>query len=486
VFRNLGAYLKALESRGELKRVKVPVSAELEITEIADRMVKSGGPALLFERVVGRDFPVAIGLFGTRARTAFALGVEDLDELAQKVERLLALSPGRGGLSALMGLLPKLPLLRGFFPKRVRWAPVQEVVLKGEAVDLTRLPVLNCWPLDGGPFITLPLVITRDPETGELNLGMYRMQVLDRRSTAMHWQLHKVGRRHLEKARKLGKKLPVAVALGGDPVLTYAATAPLPPLPGVSEFHLAGFLRGAPIELARGVTVDLPVPAEAEIVLEGYIDPEEPLVEEGPFGDHTGFYTPKDLYPRFHVTAITHRRGAIYPATIVGVPPMEDAYLIEATERLFLPALRLVLPEVADYHMPPEGVAHNWVNVALRKEFPGQAYKAAYGMLSLGQMMFAKVLVAVDEEVPVKPGFSALQEALSHALPGRDTLLLRGPVDVLDHSSRAFAYGGKLFIDGTRKLPEEGGRSPSPQGPTQSSPRRPRPWSRGSGPGSGG
>ena len=438
----------------------MPVSAELEITEIADRLVKSGGPALLFERVVGKDFPVAIGLFGTRERTAFALGVEDLDELAQKVARLLALSPGRGGLSALMGLLPKLPLLRGFFPRRVRRAPVQEVVLKGEAVDLTRLPVLKCWPLDGGPFLTLPLVITQDPETGELNLGMYRMQVLDRRSTAMHWQLHKVGRRHLEKAKKLGKKLPVAVALGGDPVLTYAATAPLPPLPGVSEFHLAGFLRGAPIELARGVTVDLPVPAEAEIVLEGYIDPEEPLVEEGPFGDHTGFYTPVDLYPRFHVTAITHRRGAIYPATIVGVPPMEDAYLIEATERLFLPAIRLVLPEVADYHMPPEGVAHNWVNVALRKEYPGQAYKVAYGMLGLGQMMFAKVIVAVDEEVPVKPGFSALQKALSHALPGRDTLLLRGPIDVLDHSSRAFAYGGKLLIDGTRKLPEEGGEAP--------------------------
>ncbi len=460
MFKNLRAYLEALERQGELRRVKVPVSAELEITEIADRLVKSGGPALLFERVVGKDFPVAIGLFGTRERTAFALGVEDLDELAQKVARLLALSPGRGGLSALMGLLPKLPLLRGFFPKRVRRAPVQEVVLKGEAVDLTRLPVLKCWPLDGGPFITLPLVITQDPETGELNLGMYRMQVLDRRSTAIHWQLHKVGRRHLEKAKKLGKKLPVAVALGGDPVLTYAATAPLPPLPGVSEFHLAGFLRGAPIELARGVTVDLPVPAEAEIVLEGYIDPEEPLVEEGPFGDHTGFYTPVDLYPRFHVTAITHRRGAIYPATIVGVPPMEDAYLIEATERLFLPAIRLVLPEVADYHMPPEGVAHNWVNVALKKEYPGQAYKVAYGMLGLGQMMFAKVIVAVDEEVPVKPGFSALQKALSHALPGRDTLLLRGPIDVLDHSSRAFAYGGKLLIDGTRKLPEEGGEVP--------------------------
>lgn len=460
MFRNLRAYLEALEARGELKRIQVPVSAELEITEIADRMVKRGGPALLFERVVGKDFPLAIGLFGTRERAAFALGVEDLDELAQKVETLLALNPGKGGLSALLGLLPKLPLLKGFFPRRVRRAPVQEVVHRGEAVDLRRLPVLTCWPLDGGPFLTLPLVITKDPETGELNLGMYRMQVLDERSTAMHWQLHKVGRRHLEKARKLGKKLEVAVALGGDPILTYAATAPLPPLPGVSEFHLAGFLRGAPIELAKGLTVDLPVPAEAEFVLEGYIDPEEPLVEEGPFGDHTGFYTPKDLYPRFHVTALTHRKGAIYPATIVGVPPMEDAYLIEATEKLFLPALRLVLPEVVDYHMPPEGVAHNWVNVSLRKEYPGQAYKVAYGMLGLGQMMFAKVIVAVDAEVPVKPGFPALLEAIKHALPGRDTLLLRGPMDVLDHSARAFAFGGKLLLDGTRKLSEEGGEVP--------------------------
>ncbi len=460
MFRNLEAYLLALEKRGELKRIRVPVSSELEITEIADRMVKAGGPALLFERVVGKDFPVAIGLFGTRERTALALGVEDLDQLAAKVEALLALKPGKGGLSALLGLLPKLPLLKGFFPRWVRRAPVQEVVLKGEAVDLSRLPILKCWPLDGGPFLTLPLVITKDPETGELNVGMYRMQVLDGKSTAMHWQLHKVGRRHLEKARKLGKKLEVAVALGGDPILTYAATAPLPPLPGVSEFHLAGFLRGAPVELARGITVDLPVPAEAEFVLEGYIDPEEPLVEEGPFGDHTGFYTPVDLYPRFHVTAITHRRGAIYPATIVGMPPMEDAYLIEASERLFLPPLRLVLPEVVDYHMPPEGVAHNWVNVALRKEYPGQAYKVAYGMLGLGQMMFAKVIVAVDGDVPVKPGFRTLQEALKHALPGRDTLLLRGPMDVLDHSSRGFAFGGKLVLDGTRKLPEEGGEVP--------------------------
>ncbi len=460
MWRNLGAYLKALEARGELRRIPVPVSPELEAAEIADRMVKMGGPALLFERVEGRDFPLVMGLFGTRERTALALGVKDLEELAERVQALLALEPGRGGLAALLKLLPKLGALKGFFPRRVRRAPVQEVVLKGEAIDLFRLPILKTWPEDGGPFITLPIVITRDPETGELNLGMYRMQVLDRRSTAMHWQLHKVGRRHLEKARKLGQKLPVAVALGGDPVLAYAATAPLPPLPGVSEYNLAGFLRGRPIELVRGVTVDLPIPAEAEFVLEGYIDPEEPPVLEGPFGDHTGFYTPIEPYPRFRLTALTRRRNPIYPATLVGVPPMEDAYLIEASERLFLPAARLVLPEILDYHMPPEGVAHNWVVLKIRKEYPGQAYKAAYGMLGLGQMMFAKVVLVVDGDTPVKPGFEALLKALPHLLPGRDTLTLRGPMDVLDHSARAYAFGGKLILDATRKLPEEGGEVP--------------------------
>ena len=459
MFGNLQAYLKALEARGELKRISVPVEAELEIAEIADRTVKGQGPALLFENVVGKSFPVAIGLFGTRERTAFALGVKDLDELAEKVQALLELEPGKGGLSTLLKLLPKLSALKGFFPRRVRRAAVQEVVFREEAVDLSKLPVLKTWPQDGGPFLTLPLVITKDPETGELNLGMYRMQLLDRKSTAMHWQLHKVGRRHYEKARRLGKRLEVAVALGGDPILTYAATAPLPPLPGVNEFHLAGFLRGAPVELARGVTVDLPVPAEAEFVLEGYIDPEEPLVEEGPFGDHTGFYTPKDLYPRFHVTALTHRKGAVYPATLVGPPPMEDAYLIEASERLFLPAIRLLLPEVLDYHMPPEGVAHNWVNLRIKKDYPGQAYKAAMGLLGLGQMMFAKLVLVTEGRV--KPGFEALLEALPHLVPGRDTLFARGPMDVLDHASRALAFGGKLILDATRKLPEEGGEPAS-------------------------
>ncbi|ADH62297.1 UbiD family decarboxylase [Allomeiothermus silvanus DSM 9946] len=460
MYKNLQAYLADLERRGELVRVREPVSAELEITEIADRLVKREGPAVLFERVEGKDFPLAIGLYGTAPRTARALGVPHLDALAEKVAKLLDINPGKGGLKAVFSLLPKLGELKGFFPRRVLRAPVQEVVLKGDAVDLSRLPVLKCWPLDGGPFLTLPLVITRDPSTGELNLGMYRMQVLDKQSTAMHWQLHKVGRRHFDTAKRLGKRLEVAVALGGDPILTYAATAPIPPIPGVNEFNLAGFLRGAPLELARGITVDLPVPAEAEFILEGYIDPAEDLVVEGPFGDHTGFYTLEDLYPRFHVTAITHRKNAVYPATIVGRPPMEDAYLIEASERLFLPAARLILPEIADYHMPPAGIAHNWVNVAIEKRYPGQAYKVAGGLLGLGQMMFAKVMVVLDKGQALKPGFPALLEALQHALPRRDTLVFRGPMDVLDHSSRAMGYGGKLIIDGTTKLEEEGGEVP--------------------------
>jgi 4-hydroxy-3-polyprenylbenzoate decarboxylase len=356
-------------------------------------------------------------------------------------------------------MLPKLRELRGFFPRKVRGGPVQEVVWKGEQVDLFKLPILKCWPLDGGPFITLPLVITKDPESGELNLGMYRMQVLDKQSTAMHWQLHKVGRRHYDKAKKLGRRLEVAVALGGDPILTYAATAPVPPIPGVNEFNLAGFLRGQAVELTQGLTVDLPVPAEAEFVLEGYVDPAEDQVLEGPFGDHTGFYTLEEPYPRFHITAITHRKNAIYPATIVGRPPMEDAYLIEASERLFLPAAQLILPEIKDYHMPPAGVAHNWVNVSIEKRYPGQGYKVANGLFGLGQMMFAKVIVVLDPGAPLK-GPQSLQAALQNAVPGRDTLVSRGPIDVLDHSSRAMGFGGKLIIDGTAKLEEEGGPVP--------------------------
>ena len=453
-FPDLQSFVSLLEARGELVRVAVPVDRDLEITEIADRMVKRGGPAVLFERVRGSAFPLVIGLLGTRGRMALALGVPDLDALGRKVRDLLDLKMG-SGLGGLLSNLPKLREVASLPPRRVRRAPVQEVVWRGDAVDLGKLPVLKCWPQDGGPFVTLPLVITRDPESGETNMGMYRMQVVGPRETGMHWQRHKTGARHLERARRLGQKLPVAVALGGDPALIYAATAPLPPVPGLSEFALAGYLRGQRYPVVRGVTVDLDVPANAEFVLEGYVDPLEAWQPEGPFGDHTGFYTLEDLYPRFHVTAITMRRRPIYPATIVGRPPMEDAYLIEASERLFLPAAQLILPEIVDYHLPPAGVAHNLVVVSIEKQYPGQAYKVAQGLLGLGQMMFAKVVVVVDGGVPVTDFARVWREVARKAVPGRDTLITRGPADVLDHSSGAWSFGGKLIVDATTKRPEE-------------------------------
>ncbi|HGY08929.1 MAG TPA: menaquinone biosynthesis decarboxylase [Oceanithermus profundus] len=463
MFRSLGDFLNDLERRGELVRVPEEVSAELEITALADAAFKSGGPALLFENVRDRDFPLVIGLFGTPERTARALGVGKLDDLAARVQRLLELKPA-GGLAGALAMLPKLGELKGLFPRKVRRAPVQEVVQTGEAVDLGRLPVQTCWPGDGGPFVTLPQVITKDPETGECNVGMYRMQVFGPRSTAMHWQLYKTGRRHFEKARKLGKRLEVAVALGGDPVLTYAATAPLPELPGLYEYHLAGFLRGRPVELARAKTVDLWVPAEAEFVLEGYVDPAEPFVTEGPFGDHTGFYTPPSPYPLFHVTALTHRRGAVYPSTVVGPPPMEDAWLIEASERIFLPAARLVIPEIRDYHMPPAGVAHNWVNVEIEKSYAGQGFKVASGLLGLGQMMSTKVVV-VTSDAPPKPGFGALLAAVRHLRPERDVVFGKGPTDELDHAPAQVGFSGKLILDGTVKLEAEGPAAPPPAPP---------------------
>lgn len=459
-FPDIQSFMRLLEERGELIRVTTPVSRELEITEIADRMVKQGGPALLFENVLGSDYPVVIGLLGTKERVALALGVGDLDDLAAKVRALIDLSGG----GSKLGLLSNVTKLRDAMnlpPRRVRNAPVQQVVWRGDEVDLSKIPVLKCWPLDGGPFVTLPLVITRDPETGERNMGMYRVQVMSKNTTGMHWQRHKTGTKHLEKAKKLGKKLEVAVAIGGDPALIYAATAPLPPVPGLDEFALAGYLRGQRYPVAKGVTVDLDVPANAEFILEGYVDPSEDWVMEGPFGDHTGFYTLPDLYPHFHVTAVTMRRNPVYPATIVGRPPMEDAYLIEASERLFLPAAQLIIPEIVDYHMPPAGVAHNLVFVSIKKSYPGQAYKVANGLFGLGQMMFAKVIVVLDEDVTVTDFEAVWREVTRKAVPGRDTLTTRGPIDVLDHSSRGWGYGGKLIIDATTKRPEEVGSAAS-------------------------
>ncbi len=455
-FSDLRGFMALLERKGELIRITEPVSHDLEITEIADRVVKAGGPALLFENVIGKDFPVAIGLMGTRQRMAWALGVEDLEDVPNRLRALLDVKLG-GGLLGLASNLPKLKELASLPPKRVRRGPVQQVIWRGDEVNLNRLPVLKCWPQDGGPFVTLPLVITNDPETGEMNMGMYRMQVFDRNTTGMHWQRHKTGAKHLEKARALGRKLEVAVALGGDPALIYAATAPIPSVPGINEYSLTGFLRGQGQELVRGVTVGLEVPANAEFILEGYVDPLEDWRPEGPFGDHTGFYTLQDLYPVFHVTAITMRQDAIYPATIVGRPPMEDAYMIEATERIFLVPAQLILPEIRDYHLPPCGIAHNLVNVSIKKSYPGQAYKVANGMFGLGQAMFTKVAVVTDDET-VRPqdNLAFWRAALRHCVPGRDTAFTKGPIDVLDHSSRAWSYGSKLIIDGTRKTWEEG------------------------------
>ena len=455
MYNDLQSFIALLEQRGELKRVRQPISSDLEITEIADRMVKQGGPALLFENVTGKEFPVVIGLYGTRERMALALGVNKLDDIATRLRELLDIRTG-GGLLGLASNLPKLRELASLPPKRVRSGPVQEVIWQGDEVDLNRLPVLTCWPQDGGPFITLPLVISKDPLEGDVNIGMYRMQVFSKTTTGMHWQRHKTGARHLANAKKAGQRLEVAVALGGDPALTYAATAPVPAIPGINEFSLTGFLRGKSLELTRAVTVDLEVPAHAEFILEGYIDPNEAWQVEGPFGDHTGFYTLEDLYPTFHVTAITMRKNPVYPATIVGRPPMEDAYLIEASERIFLVPAQLILPELVDYHMPPAGIAHNLVNVVIKKEYPGHAYKVANGLLGLGQMMFAKVLLVTDENIAPQDHLGFWRTVLKNALPGRDSQFAKGPTDVLDHSSRSWSYGSKLIIDGTLKHAEEG------------------------------
>ncbi len=458
-FKDIHSFVALLEQRGQLLRVLEPVSRTLEITEIADRLVKKDGPAVLFENVIDSPFPVAIGLMGTRERMAWALGLENLDQLADKVRDLIKIKMD-GGIVGMASNLSKLGAVRHLPPKRVKTAPVQEVIWRGDEVDLSKIPVLHCWPQDGGPFVTLPLVITRDPETFEYNMGMYRVQVLSKNTTGMHWQRHKTGTRHLEKAKKLGQKLKVAVAIGGDPALIYAATAPLPPIPGISEYSLTGYLRGERQPIIKGITVDLEVPANAEFILEGYVDPLEDWIDEGPFGDHTGFYTPIDKYPRFHVTAVTMRRNPIYAATIVGRPPMEDAYLIEASERLFLPAAQLILPEISDYAMPPAGVAHNLVVVAIKKLYPGHAYKVANGLFGLGQMMFAKVIVVVDEGTPVTDFAQVWLEVATKA-GLQDILHSRGPIDVLDHSSRKWSYGGKLIIDATTKMPEELGQEPS-------------------------
>ena len=427
---NMRQFIDALDKRGELRRISEAVDPYLEVTALADPVMKAAGPALVFEKVKGARCPLAINLFGSRARMALALGVEDLEQIAARLRGLLEMELPSGGLVAkLMAALPKLKELKSFAPKQVKGAPCQEVVLTGDNASLDLLPILTCWPQDAGPFITLPQVITAHPDTGRHNVGMYRLQRFDAQTTGMHWHRHKGGAEHFRRAGELGQKLPVAVALGGPPAAIYAACAPLPE--NLPEYMFCGFLMQRNLEVVKATTSGLMVPAQAEVILEGYVDPAEPLRVEGPFGDHTGYYSLADEYPVFHITAITHRKKFVYPTTIVGIPPMEDYYLGMATERIFLPLIQTVLPEVIDYHMPAEGVFHNLVFVAIDKQHPGQAYKVMNALWGQGQMMFAKVIVVVDGDVDVQNPQRAWWEALNHIDPQRDVLFTRGPADAL-------------------------------------------------------
>lgn len=456
-FRDLQQWISALEKEGELKRISQPVSPILEITEITDRVSKRGGPALYFETVPGHHFSVVTNLFGSEKRVTLSLGGRSPDEVAGRITRLLETKPP-DTLWKKMKALPSLFQISQFFPKRVGKGSCQEIVLREP--DLSLLPALWCWPEDGGRFITFPLVVTKDPETGKRNVGMYRLQVFDSKTLGLHWHLHKGGAQHLRIAEKRRERLEVAVVLGPDPATLYTATAPLPE--GIDEFLFAGFLREEPVETVRCLTHSLEVPAHSQFVIEGYVEPGERRME-GPFGDHTGFYSLPDLYPVIHVTAITHRRDAIYPATIVGVPPMEDAFLGWATERIFLPLIKMQLPEIVDLHMPVEGVFHNLLFVSIDKRYPGHARKVCHALWGMGQMMFAKVIVVFDAEVNVQNLSECLWILGANIDPRRDVFFTEGPVDALDHASPLPHYGSKMGIDATKKWPEEGFQRPWPK-----------------------
>ncbi len=462
-------FLKLLEDRGELVRVPQPIASELEITELADREMKrpGGGRALWIEQplVNGNrsSFSLAINTMGSWKRMALSMGVESVDVLAAELASLMKAKPPTGFRDALKLLGTALDL-RHARPKMVSSGPCKEVVHRldgptpsvnpGECPTLLDMPILKCWPLDGGRFITLPCVVTKDPDTGDRNVGMYRMQVFDAQTTGMHWQMQKVGARHGRRYLETGRKMPVAVFLGGDPVFTFCATAPLPD--GLDEFLLAGYLRKRSVELVKCETCDLEVPANADFVIEGYVDPTEPLRMEGPFGDHTGFYSLADRYPAFHITCITHRKDAVYPATIVGIPPMEDYYIGGASVRLFMPVIKMTFPEIVDMALPAEGVVHNLVFVSIKKTYPMQAYKIMHGLWGLGQMMFTKYIVVVDADVDVHNTSEVLFHLCSNTDPQRDSIFTRGPADVLDHATSELAMGSKLGIDATRKLAGEG------------------------------
>jgi 4-hydroxy-3-polyprenylbenzoate decarboxylase len=449
--KDLRDWIALLEREGELVRVAAEVDPDLEITEIVDRTIKSGGPALLFENPKSSAHPLLINQFGTERRMCLAFGVEKLDDVARRVADVLEMQPPQGLIEKVRGL-QKLKSVADSRPKTVGKGVCQEIVLRGDEVDLGLLPIQRCWPGDPAPFITLPAVITHDPQTGGRNLGMYRMQVIDRNTTFMHWQIHKDGRADY---LATDGRIEVAVALGLDPITAYSASAPLPK--HVDELMLAGFLRGDPVELVKGVSVDVEVPARAEIVLEGYIEKDE-VGEEGPFGDHTGYYTAAEPFPVFHVTALTMRRDAIYPSIVVGKPPQEDAWLGKATERIFLPAIRTTLPEVVDYDLPIAGVFHNCCLVSIRKQFPFHASKVMHALWGLGMLSLTKCVVVVDAHVDVHDYEQVLFYAGANVDPKRDVVLSEGPLDHLDHAPERQFFGGKLGIDATAKWPEEGAR----------------------------
>jgi 4-hydroxy-3-polyprenylbenzoate decarboxylase len=482
-FDSYRSFIDALDRAGELRRITQPVATELEITEIADREMKSpgGGKALLFEKPTVNGavspFPVAINTMGSWKRMAMSMNAGSVDEVAAELGALMKAKPPTSFGEAIK-LLGTAVELRHAKPKRVKTGPCKEVVRKFEGGSekaevwppvpdvndpssfnlqpstLLNLPILRCWPLDGGRFITLPCVVTQDPDTGERNVGMYRIQIYDDRTTGMHWQLQKVGARHGRRYYETGTRMPVAIFLGGDPAFPFAATAPLPD--GLDEFLLAGYLRKKSVELVKCETSDLEVPANADFVIEGYVDPTEPLRMEGPFGDHTGYYTLPEPYPVFHVTAITHRKNAVYPATIVGIPPMEDFYMGAASVKLFLPIFKMNFPEIVDIALPAEGVFHNAVFVSIRKTYPMQAYKIMHGLWGMGQMMFTKYIVVVDDDVDVHNTSDVLFRLCANTDPQRDAVFTRGPADVLDHATSEIAIGSKLGIDATRKLAGEG------------------------------
>jgi len=455
-WKNQQEFIDALDKAGELIRIKTYVNPKLEIAEITDRISKEpgGGKALLFENT-GYDFPVLMNAYGSEKRMCMALGVNHLDDVAHEIESLFKLLAGpKEGILDKLKLLPKLGQFASWMPKVKKGrGECQEIVMTEP--DITKLPVITCWPKDGGPFVTLPIINTKDPNTNSRNVGMYRMQIFGPELTGMHWHKHKVSAKHFSEYKKLNKKMPVAVALGGDPAYAYSATAPLPE--NVDEYMLAGFLRKKKVELVKCITQpDIEVPADADFIIEGYVDPDDELIWEGPFGDHTGYYSLPDWYPKFHITAITHKRNAVYPATIVGIPPQEDAWLGKATERIFLAPIKMtMIPEIMDMDMPVEGVFHNLVITKIKKDYAGQGQKVMNAMWGAGQMMFNKILVLADEHVQIQQYEQLAKYVFKNLNPATDIYFSQGPMDVLDHSCSKLGFGGKMCIDGSYKLDEE-------------------------------